>query len=206
MYNKYKKYHTGEIKLANCRTCGDQPVNPHKQHPEIATSKNIPLAASNEVQYLVYIGGEATRNIPVPNMEATYRWGSDRRHSKKRIVDHFNLQSDEINRAHATELLKMRIHNRDQFKFQTEFVVGEVARPTPKPPTPQATPEQIQNADLTPFFEEDSITNYSIAEIKTKLAESEIPRSQLQLWLEEELKRGKESRITMVRELRNAVG
>lgn len=206
MYNKYRRFHTGEIKLSNCRTCGDQPISPYNKNAGAQNLvRSVPQPDSNEVQFLVYIGGEPTHSERGPVTGLEYRVGGDRRHAKKRIVDHMTPGPDEIARADVNELVKRRIHNRDQFKLQVEIVVGET-RPKPqvsKPVQMQPTPQPDVNMDF--FFEDDPIGNYSVNAIKKKIAEDDVPRSQLQLWLEEE-QRSVKPRIGMIAELKNAIG
>lgn len=209
IYEKYKDYHTGVKKLANCRKCGDQPISPYSNNQNRNQPKTLVNPAQDEVQYLVYIGGEPTHSIAGEVTGRTYRFGFDKRHSRKRIVDYVDVGPNEVNRDDARVFLPIRIHNRDQFKYETEVLIGENRSPRQPTPTLIRTPQIVEaetNTQLNSIFDVDSIVNYSINDIKDKLAEDEIPRSQLQLWLEEELRRGKDARSGMEKVLRVAIG
>lgn len=212
MYSKYEDYHVGRKQLMACKKCGDQAINVYRNNDpnNSILNKALPEPEPDEVQYLVYIGGDPTHSKEGPVTGLRYRWGMDKRHSRKKIVNSPNPKTNEVTRVDAAEFLPIRIHGRDQFKYQTEIVIGSTPQVavTKTPDVPANATQPTENQGLNIFFDNDSVTNYSINAMREKIdaEEDEIPRSQLQMWLEEELRRGKDSRKGMEALLRDAIG
>lgn len=217
MYNRYKDYSEGRKQLMPCVTCGDQPQSPYKSSP-ITNSNHktgqLPQNLSkNEQLYLIYKGESAVHPKTGPHTGFTYRWGRSSRlaHYKKRVVDRIqDLASDEVNRLDAQEFITQRRQGHGyEFKYEVEVVVG--SGPTPLPPKraiPESTvtrPPAAGELDLGFIFEtNDPVSDYSIPKMEKKLAEEDVPKAKLQIWLEQE-KRSEKPRSGMLDVLNEAL-